>query len=114
VSHSSDEIASGSGHRPGEIPVKYLAGNQRAPTRFSGAQKAGWKEAPVAGTEVNGHKNDRAGVAVGNAPNTNHCRRSRSGVDTRSGKVIVKRVTLAHDCGLIVNRTDSRIRLKEM
>ena len=99
-----DEVASGLGVDPVKFRLKYLAGNQR-PTEalLAATQKAGWKERPSPAPKSTGTKAFGRGVAVGDRSNTITAAVAEVEVDTQSGKVTVKRITLAHDCGLIVN-----------
>jgi nicotinate dehydrogenase subunit B len=99
-----DEVASGVGVDPVKFRLKYLAGNKR-PTDvlLAATQKAGWKERPSPAEKSSGPIATGRGVAVANRSNTMTAAVAEVEVDKRTGKVIVKRVVLAHDCGLIVN-----------
>lgn len=99
-----DEIASGLGVDPVKFRLKYLAGNQRATDVLVAAtEKAGWKQRPSPAPNSSGSLALGRGVAVANRSNTITSAVAEVEVDRRTGKVIVKRVTLAHDCGLVVN-----------
>jgi nicotinate dehydrogenase subunit B len=99
-----DEVASGVGVDPVKFRLKYLTGNERATdVLLAATQKAGWKERPSPAPKSTGSKAVGRGVAVANRSNTITAAVAEVEVDTRSGKVIVRRVTLAHDCGLVVN-----------
>src|SRR5581483_9186862 len=84
--------------------LKYLAGNKR-PTDVlvAATQKFGWQERPSPAGKSSGPIAIGRGVAVANRSNTMTAAVAEVEVDKRTGKVIVKRVVLAHDCGLIVN-----------
>lgn len=99
-----DEIAAGVGVDPVKFRLKYLTGNKRATDVLVAAtQKAGWQERPSPTPKSSGTKAMGRGVAVANRSNTITAAVAEVEVDRQSGKVLVKRVTLAHDCGLIVN-----------
>jgi nicotinate dehydrogenase subunit B len=99
-----DEVAASVGADPVKLRLKYLAGNQR-PTDvlLAATQKAGWKERPSPAPKQPGPIKVGRGVSVANRSNTITAAVAEVEVDTRTGKVVVKRVTLAHDRGLVVN-----------
>jgi CO/xanthine dehydrogenase Mo-binding subunit len=102
-----NEIASDLGADPVEFRLRYLSGNKRATEALlAAAKKAEWKER-AAGTSgaaaSTGSKASGRGIAMGNRANTITVAVADVEVDKSSGKVIVKRVILVHDCGLIVN-----------
>lgn len=99
-----DEVAAGVGADPVKFRLKYLAGNKRPTDALLAAtQKFGWQERPSPAGRSTGPIATGRGVAVANRSNTMTAAVAEVEVDRRTGKVIVKRVVLAHDCGLIVN-----------
>jgi nicotinate dehydrogenase subunit B len=99
-----DEIASGVSADPVKFRLKYLTGNKRATEALLAAtRKAGWLERSSPAPKSTGTKAIGRGVAVGDRSNTITAAVAEVEVDVQTGKVIVKRITLAHDCGLIVN-----------
>lgn len=99
-----DEVASGIGVDPVKFRLKYLSGNKRATdVLLAATRKAGWQERPSPAGKSTGSKAVGRGVAVADRSNTMTAAVAEVEVDKRTGKVTVKRVTLAHDCGLIVN-----------
>ena len=99
-----DEIASDMGVDPVQWRLKYINGNKRATEVLLAASgKAGWKERKSPGATTSRSKTIGRGVAVGNRGNTMTAAVAEVEVDKSSGKIVVKRIILAHDCGLIVN-----------
>jgi nicotinate dehydrogenase subunit B len=99
-----DEIASDLGADPVEFRLRYLSNNKRAVDALAAAtKKAEWKERPSVAHGSQGLKVAGRGVAMGNRGNTITVTVAEVEVDKADGKVAVKRITLAHDCGLIVN-----------
>jgi len=99
-----DEIASSQGVDSVQFRLKYMSGNKRATEALlAAAKKAEWKERTSPGTAASGSKATGRGVAMGNRGNTITAAIAEVEVDKSNGKVAVKRVTLVHDCGLIVN-----------
>jgi nicotinate dehydrogenase subunit B len=99
-----DEIAAGIGVDPVKFRLKYLTTNKRATdVLLAATQSAGWQERPSPAAKSTGSKAFGRGVAVANRSNTMTAAVAEVEVDKQTGKVLVTRVTLAHDCGLIVN-----------
>ncbi len=100
-----DEIAAGLRVDPVEFRLRYLGGDSKrvAAVLLAATKTAGWQTRPSplpasAGTVATGR-----GVAVSGMAGTVVAQVAEVEVDKSSGKVTVKRVTVAHDCGLIVN-----------
>ena len=89
---------------PVQFRLRYLNGNKR-PTEvlLAATKKAGWQERPSPARASTGSKVTGRGVAVANRSNTMTAAVADVEVDKSTGKILVKRVVLAHDCGLIVN-----------
>jgi nicotinate dehydrogenase subunit B len=99
-----DEIASNLGVDPIQFRLRYLTSDKRiAEVLVAAAKKAGWKDRPSPAPASSGLKATGRGVAIANRANTMIAAIAEVEVDKPSGKVTVKRITLAHDCGLIVN-----------
>lgn len=99
-----DEIAADLRVDPVQFRLRYLKNNKR-PTEalLAATQKAGWKERPSPSGVSVGPKAFGRGVAVGDRANTITAAVAEVEIDKGTGEVLVKRITLAHDCGLIVN-----------
>ena len=99
-----DEIAADLGVDPVEFRLRYLKNNKRPMEALLAAtQKAGWKTRPSPAGAAVGPKAYGRGVAVANRSNTITAAVAEVEVDRASGEVLVKRVTMSHDCGLIIN-----------
>jgi CO/xanthine dehydrogenase Mo-binding subunit len=99
-----DEIASSQGIDPVHFRLRYLGDNKRATEALLAAtKKAEWKERASPAPVSTGSKAAGRGVAMGNRANTITVAVAEVEVDKSNGKVAVKRITMAHDCGLIVN-----------
>jgi CO/xanthine dehydrogenase Mo-binding subunit len=99
-----DQIAADLKIDPVQLRLRYLKNNKRvAEALVAATQTAGWKEhvshaAPASGSKVIGR-----GVSISGRDGTITAAVAEVEVDKSSGEILVKRVTLAHDCGLIVN-----------
>jgi len=100
-----DEIASSMGADPVQFRLRYIDKNDKRPIEvlLAAAKKAGWKERPSPAPASKGPVALGRGVAVANHSNTIVAAVADVEVDRSTGKISVKRVVLAHDCGLIVN-----------
>src|ERR1700730_1825892 len=99
-----DEIASDLGVDPVQFRLRYLRDNKRTTEALLRATAgAEWKERPSPAPPSSGSKATGRGGAVADRANTMIATVAEVEVDKSNGKVEVKRITLAHDCGLIVN-----------
>jgi nicotinate dehydrogenase subunit B len=65
--------------------------------------KAGWQGRPAPGSRISGNIATGRGLALSGMAGTVVAQIAEVEVDKSTGKVIVKKVTVAHDCGIIVN-----------
>jgi CO/xanthine dehydrogenase Mo-binding subunit len=99
-----DEIAADQHVDPVQFRLRYLTSDKRiSEILVATTKKAGWTDhvsfsAPSTGTKISGR-----GVAVANRANTMTAAVAEIEVDKSTGDVAVKKITLGHDCGLIVN-----------
>ena len=99
-----DEIASNLGVDPLQFRLRYLTSDKRlTEVMVAAAKKADWKDRPSPAPASGGGKAAGRGIAVANRSNTMIAAVAEVEVDKSTGQVAVKRITLAHDCGLIVN-----------
>ncbi len=99
-----DEIASGLQMDPVKFRLRYLTSDKRIPEiLMATAKQAGWTDHVSPNSPTSGGKASGKGVAVANRANTMTAAVAEVEVDKTTGEVTVKKVTLGHDCGLIVN-----------
>ncbi len=99
-----DEIAWILNVDPVQFRLRYLAENKRpAEVLRAAAQQAGWKERTSRRPAPSGPTATGRGVAIADRGNTMVAVVTEVEVDKARGKVVVKKATVAHDCGLIVN-----------
>ena len=99
-----DEIAASLGVDPVQFRLRYLTGDKRlTEVMVAAAKRADWKDRPSPAPASSGVKAIGRGIAVANRSNTMIAAVAEVEVDKSTGQVAVKRITLAHDCGLIVN-----------
>ena len=99
-----DEIAADLHVDPVQLRLRYLKNNKRVTEALMAAtQAAQWKEHVPHSTPSSGGKAMGRGVSVSGRDGTITAAVAEVEVDKSSGEITVKRVTLAHDCGLIIN-----------
>jgi nicotinate dehydrogenase subunit B len=99
-----DEIAADQKADPVEFRLRYLTSDKRISEILTATVKqAGWTARPAPALASSGSKASGRGVAVANRANTMTAAVAEIEVDKSTGEVTVKKVTLGHDCGLIVN-----------
>ncbi|HYY24154.1 MAG TPA: molybdopterin cofactor-binding domain-containing protein [Candidatus Udaeobacter sp.] len=98
-----DEIAADLGVDPVELRLRYLTNDQRAMEVLKAvAEKSGWQKRSSPAANATGTVTGR-GVAMTRRSGGYAAAVADVEVNKSSGQVRVQRVTLAHDCGLIVN-----------
>ena len=99
-----DEIAADHKIDPVDFRLRYLTSDKRIPDILNATvSKAGWTPRPAPALATSGGKAVGRGVAVANRANTMTAAVVEVEVDKSTGEVTVRKVTLGHDCGLIVN-----------
>jgi CO/xanthine dehydrogenase Mo-binding subunit len=99
-----DEIAADQHVDPVQFRLRYLTSDKRiSEILIATANKAGWTDRPSPALASNGDKAIGRGVAVANRANTMTAAVAEIEIDKKTGDVSVKKITLGHDCGLIVN-----------
>jgi nicotinate dehydrogenase subunit B len=99
-----DEIAAQVRMDSVQFRLTYLKGDKRIiEALHTAAEKAGWVERPSPAPASNERILRGRGVAVNQRGGSVPAVVADVEVDTSTGKVTVKRITMAYDCGLIIN-----------
>jgi CO/xanthine dehydrogenase Mo-binding subunit len=99
-----DEIASDLHVGPVQFRLRYLTSDKRiSEILVATAKQAGWTDHVAPAPASTGTKAPGRGVAVANRANTMTAAVAEIEVDKSTGEVTVKKITIGHDCGLIVN-----------
>jgi nicotinate dehydrogenase subunit B len=99
-----DEIAAELRIDPVKFRLTHLKSDNRITEALTtAAEKAGWSERPSPAPQSAGKILRGRGVAVNQRAGSIPAVVAEVEVDTSSGKVAVKRITMAYDCGLIIN-----------
>jgi CO/xanthine dehydrogenase Mo-binding subunit len=98
-----DEIASNLGVDPVQFRLGHLANKRATEALLAAAKKAGWQERPSPAPAGTGSTVTGRGVALSSRANTICAAVAEVGVDKSNGQVTVKKITISHDCGLIIN-----------
>src|ERR1700676_3964525 len=99
-----DDIASDLHVDPVQFRLRYLTSDKRiSEILVATAKKAGWTDHLSPAPPSTGDKAAGRGIAVANRANTMTAAVAEIEVDKATGDVTVKKITVGHDCGLIVN-----------
>ena len=99
-----DELAASQNADPVQFRLRYASNNNRATDALTAvARLANWQARPAPAPVSAGSVAAGRGVAVSARSNTVVAVTAEVEVDKTSGEVTVKRVCVAHDCGLIIN-----------
>ena len=98
-----DELAAELAVDPIEFRLRHVKNKRIVEAIQAAAQKANWQTRPSPAGETTGPIARGRGIAVAMRIGTIIVAISEVEVEKATGKIAVKRVTLAHDCGLIVN-----------
>ena len=99
-----DDIASYLHVDPVQFRLRYLTSDKRiSEVLVATAKQAGWTDRPSPAPASSGAKAAGRGVAAANRANTMTAAVAEIEVDKKTGEISVKKITLTHDCGLIIN-----------
>ncbi len=99
-----DEAAEAAKADPVEFRLKHMTDERHIAAIKTAAEKSGWKAGP-AGTRRGKNGDLLTGQGIGYAENSGGCAAVVADVEVNpsTGRVWVKKLTVAHDCGLIIN-----------
>ena len=106
-----DELAAAAGADPVQFRLKYLTDPRAKAVIQAAADKAGWETRPspkTAGSEIVTGRGIAFGVRLGSRVATV----AEVEVDRKTGTIRVKKLTCAHDCGLIINPEGIRAQIQ--
>jgi nicotinate dehydrogenase subunit B len=98
-----DEIAAATGEDPVAFRLRYLTAERDRDVVRAVAEKAGWEPRPAPRRERSGSLWRGRGLAYAQRAGTVVAVVAEVEVDPATGRIWARRVTVAHDCGLIVN-----------
>jgi CO/xanthine dehydrogenase Mo-binding subunit len=99
-----DEVAAAYGVDAYQFRLRHLGTDQRASELLQAtAKQAAWKERPSPSSDAGSAKPAGRGIALIARGPTLVCAVADVEVERSSGIVTVKKVTMGHDCGLIIN-----------
>lgn len=101
-----DEMATKAGIDPLEFRLRHLSGpdSKRVTDVLRAVTgKSAWAARPPRGSQISGNIARGWGLALSGMAGTVVSQVAEVEVDKSTGKVVVKKVTVAHDCGIIVN-----------
>ena len=107
-----DELAAALGADPVQFRLRYLGDNKRLKeVLMAAADKAAWKHRASPAPASAGPKVTGRGVAITDRSSAMIAVVAEVEVDKPTGKVTVQRITVAHDCGRIVNPDGVRMQI---
>ncbi|HWF40258.1 MAG TPA: molybdopterin cofactor-binding domain-containing protein [Candidatus Acidoferrales bacterium] len=99
-----DELAAGQGEDGLKFRLRYAAPNKRATDALTAVGKlANWQERPSPAREATGDVARGRGIAISARSTTVVAAVAEVEVNKSTGAVSVKKVSVAHDCGLVIN-----------
>ncbi len=98
-----DELAAAVGEDPVAFRLRYVTAPRDAAVIRAAAAKAGWQSRPSPGPRHAGDILAGRGIAYAQRNGTVVATVAEVEVDRRTGRIWAKKVTVAHDCGIIVN-----------
>jgi CO/xanthine dehydrogenase Mo-binding subunit len=104
-----DEIAAALNMDAVEFRLRYVKDARDTAVIKAAAEKAGWQTRPSPRKDQTGDKVAGRGIAYAQRSGTRVAMIAEVDVDRRSGKIWVRKFTVAHDCGQIINPQQIRM-----
>jgi nicotinate dehydrogenase subunit B len=107
-----DEVAATLSMDPIEFRLRYVKDPRDIAVIKAAAEKAGWQTRPSPRKAQNGDKVSGRGIAYAQRNGTRVAMIAEVETDRRSGKIWVRKFTVAHDCGQIINPDGLRMTIE--
>ena len=104
-----DELAAATNEDPVAFRLKYLTDARDQAVVKAAAEKAGWQARPSPQRERSGDLLKGRGIAYAQRGGTVVALVAEVEVERRTGRIWARRLTMAHECGLIVNPEGLRL-----
>jgi CO/xanthine dehydrogenase Mo-binding subunit len=98
-----DELAAATNEDPVAFRLKYVTGPRDAAAIKAAAEKAGWQPRAAPRADRSGDKLSGRGIAYAQRGGTIVAAVVEIEVEKKTGRIWAKKVTVAHDCGLVIN-----------
>jgi CO/xanthine dehydrogenase Mo-binding subunit len=98
-----DEVAAALDTDPIEFRLRYVKDARDIAVIKAAAEKAGWQTRPSPRKDQTGDKVSGRGIAYAQRSGTRVAMIAEVDIDRRNGKIWVRKFTVAHDCGQIIN-----------
>jgi CO/xanthine dehydrogenase Mo-binding subunit len=98
-----DEVAAALNVDAVEFRLRYVKDARDIAVIKAAAEKAGWQTRPSPRKDQTGEKVSGRGIAYAQRSGTRVAMIAEVDIDRRSGKIHVRKFTVAHDCGQIIN-----------
>jgi nicotinate dehydrogenase subunit B len=107
-----DEVAAASNMDAIEFRLRYVKDPRDIAVIKAAAEKAGWQSRPSPRQDQTGDKVSGRGIAYAQRNGTRVAMIAEVDIDRRSGKIWVRKFTVAHDCGQIINPDGLRMTIE--
>ena len=107
-----DEVAAALNVDPIEFRLRYVKDPRDVAVIKAAAEKAGWQFRPSPRRDQTGDNGSGRGVAYAQRNGTRVAMIAQVDINRRNGKIRVRRFTVAHDCGQIINPDGLRMTIE--
>jgi nicotinate dehydrogenase subunit B len=107
-----DEVAAASNMDPIEFRLRYVKDPRDVAVIKAAAEKAGWQFRPSPRRDQTGDNVSGRGIAYAQRNGTRVAMIAEVDIDRRNGKIWVRKFTVAHDCGQIINPDGLRMTIE--
>jgi len=107
-----DEVAAALNADPVEFRLRYVKDPRDTAVIKAAAEQAGWQTRPSPRQDQTGDNVSGRGIAYAQRNGTRVAMIAEVDIDRRSGKIRVRKFTVAHDCGQIINPDGLRMTIE--